>query len=100
MKTQPGTIISGTMRYQDLIPALLEEISETPEYAQLMMLPFGPVPSYVYDEGDDSEWWRSEDAECLIDELFEIMNRYAPDGHYFGAHPGDGCDYGYWRFEE
>lgn len=34
-----------------------------------------------------------------LDALFERMGAAAPDGFYFGAHPGDGADFGFWREE-
>jgi hypothetical protein len=103
------------MRTQDLIPAFLEAIQiiqnlhafisqrsgrETPEYEAYAASPFGPIPSYVMDEGDNSEWWDSEDAYSLLQELFDILESYAPEGFYFGSHPGDGSDFGFWEMEE
>ena len=97
-----GTVIHGTMRVQDLIPAFLDTLAEVwPEaYAGYMVCPFGPVPAYVEDEGDDSEWWDGDDAKGLLDSLFDQLNEAAPDGYYFGSHPGDGSDYGFWAFED
>ena len=93
------SIISGTLRKQDLIPAFLDTVREyaPDEYTQLMVCPFGPIPSYVDDEGDFSDWWESEDASFLLDELFDILNSCAPEGFYFGAHEGDGSDFGFWK---
>ena len=51
---------------------------------------------------DTSEWderWSSYEVTCFLDELFDALNNYAPEGYYFGAHPGDGSDYGYWNEE-
>lgn len=97
-----GTISHGTMRPQDLIPAFLDALEEVhPEaYEQMMACAFGPIPAYVQDEGDDSEWWNSDDAAWLLEELFDALNEAAPDGYYFGAHPGDGSDYGFWAIED
>lgn len=95
----PGTVISGTMRTQDLIPEFLDLIQNTKEYEQLLANN-ATIPTYVFDEGDDSKWWSSDEAWFLLDELFDILNSYAPDGHYFGAHPGDGSDYGFWPIEQ
>jgi hypothetical protein len=97
-----GTIIHGTHRPQDLIPAFLDVVAEiAPEhYEGMMAASFGPIPSYVQDEGDSSEWWNSEDASYLLESLFDILNDHAPDGYYFGAHPGDGSDFGFWECEE
>lgn len=95
----PNTsVISGTHRAQDLIPAFLDAIRNTDECAAMTVAPFGPTPSYVMDEGDDSEWWDSDDAQWLLDELVDILNDYAPEGYYFGAH--DGSDFGFWTIEE
>ena len=97
-----GTVIHGTMRTQDLIPAFLDTLAEVrPEaYEGYMVAAFPPIPGYVQDEGDDSEWWFSEDAHWLLESLFDQLNEAAPEGYYFGAHPGDGSDYGFWAFED
>lgn len=42
-------------------------------YAQLLALPFGPVPAYVADEGEGSDWWTSDDAAALLDSLTEAL---------------------------
>lgn len=94
-----GTLSHGTMRPADLIPAFLEAIRHTDEYCQMLTGPFGIVPSDASLD-DTDEWWDSENAGYLLDELFDILNAYAPDGYYFGSHLGDGSDYGYWPLIE
>lgn len=95
--TVPGTIIAGTMRMSDLIPALMDYIKAhgSAEYAQLVANNC-VVPAFVMDEGQDSDWWSSEDAGALYNQLCEAMDLLAPAGYYFGSHPDDGADYGYW----
>lgn len=96
------TVIHGTHRPQDLIPKFLELVKEQApsEYVALMATPFGPIPAYVADEGDGSEWWHSEEASIVLEELFDILNEVAPEGYYFGAHSGDGSDFGFWEINE
>jgi hypothetical protein len=97
-----GTVSHGTLRPQDLIPAFLDAVQEyaPSHYEGMMVAGFGPIPSYVMDEGDDSPWWQSEDAGFLLESLFDILNEAAPEGVYFGAHPGDGSDFGFWEIDE
>jgi hypothetical protein len=88
------------MRNQDLIPALLTWHRDVcpDEYAGLMACPFGPIPSHAQDD-DRADWWDSDDATALCSQLFDDLDAVAPAGYYFGAHPGDGSDYGYWQSE-
>lgn len=84
-----------TMRTQDLIPVFMDVIRDTPEYVQVMNF----VTAYASDD-DTAEWWNSDDAICLLESLFETLDNYAPEGYAFGAHPGDGSDYGYWQINK
>lgn len=52
-------------------------------------------------ENENDKYWKSEDSSYdLNDDLFNTMNGVAPEGHYFGSHPGDGSDFGFWKDED
>jgi hypothetical protein len=34
----------------------------------------------------------------LVDEIQSLLQRYAPEGQYFGSHPDDPMNIGFWRF--
>lgn len=90
------SISHGTMRPQDVLPALIGALVERDEdaYAQCQHL----IPSHASEDAE-AAWW-SEDAPEHIEALFDALNDCAPLGLYFGAHPGDGSDYGFWMSEE
>lgn len=111
-----GSISHGTMRPQDLIPAFSDFLSEfgTEEQEQAIIRKYS---DYALDENygltpreilehlatdcvDDDELWDSETAHAYLEDLFDALNELAPEGYYFGAHPGDGSDYGFWEVEE
>lgn len=73
MPHTPGTIISGTLKLEDLLPAFATAAGE----------PFDP-------QGDWIE----------LERLVDVLNEQAPEGYYFGAHPGDGADFGFWPADE
>jgi hypothetical protein len=100
-EAQPGTVSHGTMRNVDLIPAFLEVLQQcnSPAWEQLQMQPHPLPPSYAL-EDPGSDWWHSEEADYFVEELFDALDACAPEGHYFGAHPGDGSDFGFWPSEE
>ncbi len=91
-----GTIIHGTLRTQDLLRAFADEIDR--------VLPFNSF-SVVYDarraaaerDADIDDGMAEEVLADCFDQLDSIAAR---EGMYFGAHPGDGSDFGYWKHEQ
>jgi len=41
-----------------------------------------------------------EEYNYVVDELIDMLNMIAPDGTYFGSHPGDYSDFGFWEHED
>jgi hypothetical protein len=80
-----GTVSYGTLRPEDLIPVFVNELRR-----------LGHAATHF-----DAEWLveNPEDAAWLLADLFDALNDVAPDGTYFGAHEGDGADFGFWRSE-
>jgi len=98
MNTLKNVSVSiNTMRREDLIPAFvatLWAIDSTME---------NPLASQLRDieaDMEQAEYYESEDSQYDLEWLFDTLDMYAPDGYYFGAHPGDGSDYGFWAHEE
>jgi hypothetical protein len=95
------TVSRGTLRPCDLIPAFLEVIKDTPEYAQLTQTNDFDL-KVIFDGGanDSDPRWESERmSEFLNEELFDGLNSYAPEGYHFSSHVGDGSDFGFWEDE-
>ena len=96
-----SVISEGTLDPKDLFIACMREIQRQMDEGII------PVFPEIFVEGEhlyrDNGPWDDEDveeAEELLEELFEYLNESAPDGCYFGAHPDDGACFGYWDFEE
>jgi hypothetical protein len=107
MKAIPGTVIHATLRPQDLIPAFFEMLNTLGDRDRVQAIrdEFKIPDSELIGSDlriiDDHPWWNSEDASYLLNEvLFDALNDHAPEGHYFGAHIGDGSDFGFWQFED
>jgi len=103
-KVQIGTIIHATHRPQDLVPAFIAELRRLGvSFETVEDVIDHELREYLKDENraDDDPWWDSEDCAYLLNEtLFDALNGYAPVGCYFGAHPGDGSDFGFWPCED
>jgi hypothetical protein len=83
------------MRTQDLLRAFAAELDRiTDDYPNTV------EDAYTHADAIDEEEESAEDdaAETLV-AMFDALESFAPDGCYFGAHPGDGADYGYWEYE-
>jgi hypothetical protein len=91
MKTlEIGTVSHGTMRNEDLIPAFLDALYEVSrERCEELRNDANNCISY------DGEYDK-ESIGYVIEELFDALNEYCPPYCYFGAHEGDGSDFGVW----
>ena len=83
-----GTVIHGTLRNEDLIPTFIAEIIYYDENNGVAQ-DIDDKLSNVYDFNSDEA---CEDINNLIDELDTMALPHS----YFGVHPGDGSDYGFW----
>ena len=97
MSAKLGSISSATMRKQDLIPCFLAALGE--------LVPDSPVVKDIESRAcvdgrpreEDDPYWTSEKASYDLNEtLFTALDAHAPPFCYFGAHEGDGADYGFW----
>jgi len=90
-----GSVISATLREQDLIPAF-ERVLDIAgvEYDRP-----ATVDKLLLDQPLTDE--EMEEVGFYLNEtLFDLLNEIAPEGTYFGSHPGDGADFGFWEQEE
>ena len=86
-----GTVSHGTMRNEDLIPEFvwtLRTLDTDKEYADL-----------ITEACDLDLDYDSEQADYILADLFDALDALAPEGYYFGSHPGDGSDFGFWQVD-
>jgi hypothetical protein len=96
-----GSVISGTMRPEDLIPAFANDLADKLRNNSMSRAQRKSHSTLVR----DCDRWSCEDPnqpepEDLLADLFDALECYAGPYMYFGAHPGDGADYGYWLSEQ
>ena len=90
-KAEPGTVIAGTHRSQDLIPAFLTELERIGTMPKVVAAARVSFDSLDFDDDEDHET-----ATFIVEDLFDALDECAPHNHYFGCHPGDGSDFGFW----
>ena len=102
----PGTVSHGTMRSEDLIPCFMDALDTLKEAESLSTYQnirrFRDIDTLLGNiehrqhKSSWSAYYESEDADHDLDALFDALEVYAPPDCYFGAHEGDGADYGFW----
>ncbi len=97
-----NSVVHGTHRNCDIIPEMVAALCQTSELKAMEQDndSIYHVAMEAKEIGENAEFWDSEEATEFCGELFDIADKYAPDGYYFGAHPDDGSDFGYWKCEE
>lgn len=92
MKAELGTVSSGTMRKEDLIPAFIDVLRHhNPDHE--LIAEYDALPDCEWNEMTEEQ---EEQTDCILEELFDALNEYAPPFCYFGAHLGNGSEYGFW----
>lgn len=94
-----GSISSGTMREEDLIPCFLDCLEHfSPDQAAAIREEHADdLAKLGSDDCDDDTM---ESLSYLLNEtLCDALQQYAPPYFCFGSHPGDGADYGFWLSE-
>jgi len=97
---EAGTVSHGTLRTEDLLERFADELEHhVQDNAEAWCSDEGraerdALVALVWDarEADPD----SDEASDIVDQLQDALSRFAPEDHYFGAHEGDGSDFGYW----
>ena len=90
-----GSISSGTMRTEDLIPEFLytlehlAKLNKRKDHIAIVKRISKDSEREGYYDSEESSWDLNED-------LFNALNEYAAPYCYFGANEGDGADFGFW----
>lgn len=58
------------------------------------------LPRSIRAEFNQSRKGSTERSFILWEDAFDYLDSIAPRGYYFGSHPGDGSNYGFWKIEE
>lgn len=104
-----GTVSAGTLRTSDLIGAFMDVLRELdPDQAGAWSENeriYRNATDGTYD--NDPEYYTADEvfalasrADDFLIDLQDKLNELAPDGYRFGAHEGDGADFGFWLVDE
>lgn len=86
---QFGSISHGAMRAEDLCDTFAWELSTLARRAGRIR-EFSELIKDARTKPDDD----------VVNDLVDALQEFAPPYGYFGAHPGDGSDYGFWMYED
>jgi hypothetical protein len=86
------SICHGTLRPKDLISAFASYLQEISTQHDALIK--------RADEYDLAPETSIEEEEELLTDLFCALDSLSPDGSCFGAHEGDGSDFGYWAIDD
>lgn len=91
-----GTVSHGTMNPDHLIPRFIAEFDRQSPRSRADRT----VVARIKRASRSKVYWESEQSMVDVDYLMDILDHYAMPYFYFGAHPGDGSDYGYWLSDD
>lgn len=105
-----GSISTGTLRPEDLLTAYLQALEsltllsgqylsehhdERDRYANLI----GEAQDCFSEDGETIDPDKEDTADDVINDIHDALQDFAPPYCYFGSHPGDGADIGFWPMD-
>lgn len=99
LRRNMGSVSTGTMRERDLIPAFMYELEAQRPLQRAHAKLLREIRARM-DVKSVGGYYATDEASYDLDALFDALNEYCLPYFSFGAHPGDGADYGYWLSEE
>ena len=94
-KVELGTVSEGTMRDEDLLEAFTDALHAiAPSHHDRWCADAREVMDV--EDWDDADDDLREQLHYAVEDLFTVLEEYAPPFAYFGSHPGDGACYGFW----
>jgi hypothetical protein len=105
LRSFPWLVSSGTLRTENLIPALssaLAQILSSLDQPPFELSSHAEELLLVAESGASSELSSSDREQLseLCSDLFEMLDALAPTGFSFGSHEGDGALFGFWLSSE
>lgn len=110
-----GTVISGTHAAPELIKAFVDELNivrslvrgDIHHEGRAWLASAVEWQSIVWDDMPEVQDLEDEELGALYYDraselpnlLMESLDNLAPEGYRFGAHEGDGADFGWWRID-
>lgn len=97
-----GSVSSGTMICEDVFGACIDMLWELDaKRAKEIQADWDIVPqscTFIEDDHDETICVDCQEARSIIlnEDLWDALNEHAAPYCYFGAHEGDGADYGFW----
>ena len=103
-----GSILSGTMRPEDCLPAFMSLLEQgwSDEAQRLSQAaidegwPHGRDVTDLICNDPFSEKQSYIAMSWLLEEIEVALDSIAPEGTYFGTSEGDGADWGFWSYDE
>lgn len=100
-----ASIIHSTLRSEDLLPAFFELLkSFDPEKAEEIKGKYPDIEKALKslkDGESNISYFETEESTYLINEvLLNELNKFAPEGFYFGSNEGNTSDFGFWLDSE
>lgn len=86
-----GTVSEGTLRTEDLLEAFADALERLAGTSDLVKDAHDLLMANA-----DWDWDDLGEAQQIVSDLEDALQEYCPPFVYFGAHPGDGADFGFW----